>query len=190
MMTYFGLNVRRAGATVFILALVSATTISSPFPALAETDGALAGSEQAMASAEGRDKGQGSTKGPFTVRRTLGAAFLAGGVVLALQGFDLKDEADGFYESYESATDLAEIEKFYQRTTNRDVKSQVSWALAAAFGITGLRLALTGGDSEPESMQSQAFTSAATDLGTGPSMSLVPAVSPRVVGLRLQRHFY
>jgi len=186
MMTYFDPTARRAGATVFFLALLSATVISNPLPALAATEGVVTGSEQAMAA----DDGQNRTHGLLTMRRGLGAAFLAGGVVLAMQGFDLKDEAAGFYESYESATDLAEIEKFYQRTTNRDVKSQVSWALAAAFGVTGLRLALTGGDSEPESMQSRTFTSAATDLGTGPSMSLVPAVSPRVVGLRLQRHFY
>jgi hypothetical protein len=186
MITYPGPKVRRVGATVFTLALLLATIFSGPLPALAETEGALAGQGQAMAG----DDGQARTHRLLTTRRALGAAFLTGSAILAMQGFELKDEADGFYESYESATDLAEIEKFYQRTTNPDVKSQVSWALAAAFGITGLRLALTGGDSEPESMQSRTFTSAATDIGTGPSMSLVPAVSHRVVGLRLQRHFY
>lgn len=82
-------------------------------------------------------------------RRIVGVAFLGGSAVLAQKGFDLHDEADEFYSAYEDATDRAEIERLYQRTTNRDVKSQVSWALAAAFGVTGVRLLLTGSPERP-----------------------------------------
>lgn len=125
----------------------------------------------------------GSSGGLFTVRRSLGVAFLAGSAILTLQGFDLKDEADRFYESYEAATDPDEIEKFYQRTTNRDVKSQVSWALATACGITGLRLLLTGGDDDGSPSLSDRAASERP-------LSLVPTVTPRTVGLRLQRQFH
>ncbi|MBT6146846.1 MAG: hypothetical protein HOH74_15525 [Gemmatimonadetes bacterium] len=195
MMTYFGLFARSAGSTVFTVALVATTLLSGPRVALAETDQSSADPAHSATDAafvqgdETDSNGQGG-KRFLTMRRSLGVVFLAGSAIMVMQGFDLKDEADEFYDAYKSATDEAEIEKFYQRTTNRDVKSQVSWALAAAFGITGLRLALTGGDSGSDSMQVRAPTSAATDLGTGPSMSLAPAFSPRVVGLRLQRHFY
>ncbi len=117
--------------------------------------------------------------GLITFRRTLGLAFLAGGAALTARGFDYKDEADAFYEAYKAADDQAEIQKLYQRTTNRDVKSQVSWALAAACGVTGLRLLFTGGGE---------FRGAAS--AASPSLSLVPVAAPRILGLRLQRRFH
>ena len=117
----------------------------------------------------------------ITVRRTLGLAFLAGGAALTARGFDYKDEADAFYEAYRAADDAAEIQKLYQRTTNRDVKSQVSWALAAACGVTGLRLLFTGGGE----------VRAAVRPGIpSPSLSLVPAPTPGGLGLRLLRRFH
>ena len=129
--------------------------------------------------ADGPDEGGG---GFLTKRRGLGVAFLAGGVVMAMKGLDYRDEADAFYDSYKAATEVAEIEKFYQRTTNRDVKSQVSWALAAAFGITGVRLLFTGHDTG---------TSAAMSAkGPVQRLSVDAAVMPGALGLRLRRPFY
>lgn len=127
------------------------------------------------------DRTGGSGGGLVTKRRTLGVAFLAGSAVLAAKGFDYKDQADEFYDLYEAATDAAEIDKFYQRTTNRDVKSQVSWALATAFGITGLRLVFTGGDR---------YAPAAVPPSSPFGLLLVPSATPRTVGLHLQRRFY
>ena len=86
----------------------------------------------------------GGVKEVLTVRRTLGLAFLGGSAALAVKGFEFHDDADGFYDDYQEATDPVEIDRLYQRTTNRDVKSQVSWALAGAFAISGVRLLLTG----------------------------------------------
>ncbi len=90
------------------------------------------------------------------VRRTLGLAFLGAGTALAVKGFDYRGEADAFYADYQQAVDPIEINRLYQRTTNRDIKAQVSWALGAACGIGGLRLLATGdrkggarGESEP-----------------------------------------
>ena len=82
-------------------------------------------------------------KGFFTTRRALGMVFLGSGVALAKKGVDYRQDADEFYDRYERATDPDEAILLYQRTTNRDVKSQVSWALAAACAISGLRLMLT-----------------------------------------------
>ena len=78
------------------------------------------------------------------VRRTLGLAFLGAGTALAVKGFDYRGEADAFYADYQQAVDPIEINRLYQRTTNRDIKAQVSWALGAACGIGGLRLLATG----------------------------------------------
>lgn len=91
-----------------------------------------------------------------SVRRTLGLAFVGAGTALAVKGFDYRDQADAFYADYQQAADPIEINRLYQRTTNRDIKAQVSWALGAACGIGGLRLLVTGdgkggarGESEP-----------------------------------------
>ena len=91
-----------------------------------------------------------------SARRTVGLTFLGAGAALAVKGFDYREEADAFYADYQRAVDPIEINRLYQRTTNRDIKAQVSWALAAACGIGGLRLLATGdgkgrarGQSEP-----------------------------------------
>jgi hypothetical protein len=78
----------------------------------------------------------------FTPRRILGAAFIGGSVFLAKQGFDYNDEADELYDLYQVTNDPEEADRLYRRTTNRDVKSQVSWALSAAFALSGARLLL------------------------------------------------
>ncbi|NKB71780.1 MAG: hypothetical protein GKR89_32290 [Candidatus Latescibacteria bacterium] len=66
--------------------------------------------------------------------------FLSGSAVLVKKGFDFNQDADDFYDLYKKANDPDEAARFYSRTTNRDVKSQVSWALGAAFAISGARL--------------------------------------------------
>ena len=166
-----------AGAAAVAVCLAVAVAAS---PAAAQGGGLPASSTLKAASP---DRTGGATGGLVTKRRTLGVAFLAGSAVLAAKGFDYKDQADEFYDLYEAATDEAEIDKFYQRTTNRDVKSQVSWALATAFGITGLRLVFTGGDR---------FAPAAVPASSSSRVGLllVPSATPGTVGLHLQRRFY
>ena len=89
---------------------------------------------------------QAEQRSLLSARRLTGVAFLGGSVILLKKGNEYHDEADEFYKSYESATEPEEAERFYDRTTNRDVKSQVSWALAAAFAVSGVRLALFSND--------------------------------------------
>lgn len=120
----------------------------------------------------------------LTMRRALGVAFLTGSAVLTSKGFDYRDQADEFYDAYRAADDPVEIDRFYQRTANRDVKSQVSWALAAACGVTGLRLLFTGDDDY------RAAVTRGPAAGAAPkTFRLVPAVTPKVAGLYLQRCF-
>ena len=165
-------------ALICCLAASGALAAPSDEPGL---QGPVTGSRasSSLKVADGIGGGGGSV---LTMRRGLGVVFVAGGVAMAMKGFDYRDEADSFYDAYKSATDLAEIEKYYQRTTNRDVKSQVSWALAAAFGITGVRLLLTGHDG--------ASSAPPLSKTLAPRLSLDAAVTPGALGLRLRRPFY
>ena len=134
-----------------------------------------------------------------TARRALGLAFIGGSAAMALKGFDFHDEADGFYRGYKTAVDPVEIDKLYQRTTNRDVKAQVSWAMAAAFGISGLRLILVG---EGESAARPPTASLADDdrappvamrkaaEPSQPQLVLQPAIAEGKVGLELHHRFF
>ena len=82
-------------------------------------------------------------------RRALGVALLGGSLLLAKQGVDLHRDADDLYARYKEADRPQEASRLYRRTNNRDIKSQVSWALSAAFAITGARLLWRGrSDSE------------------------------------------
>ncbi len=85
-------------------------------------------------------------QGFFTARRSLGLMFLGGSAVLLKQGMDFHDEADELYALYEAAETPEDADRLYARTNNRDIKSQVSWALAGAFAVSGVRLILRSGD--------------------------------------------
>ena len=124
----------------------------------------------------------------FTARRAVGVLFLGGGAVMANQALDLRAEADDFYDRYEQATEPEEIDRLYQRTNNRDIKSQLSWALAAAFSVTGLRLVLTSG---PGSAPPRDADLAATPLPSLPGgLELTSTVDPQRIGLGLRRRFF
>ena len=86
---------------------------------------------------------QDSSGGLISARRLSGFAFLGGSLLLLKKGNDYRDDADLLYDRYERADRSDEAERLYDKTANKDVKSQVSWALAAAFAINGVRLVLT-----------------------------------------------
>ncbi len=125
-----------------------------------------------------------------TPRRLVGVAFLGGSAILAQKGFDLNDEADDFYASYEQATDREEIEKLYQRTTNRDVKSQVSWALAAAFGVTGVRLLLTGAPERSSMRATNDERLSMNHTSWRDGVRWFPTIEPGRLSLRIERTLY
>ena len=73
----------------------------------------------------------------------MGVAFLSGSAFLLKKGFDYHKDADKLYSLYKEADGPEDADRLYNRTTDRDVKSQVSWALAAAFAFSGLRMVIT-----------------------------------------------
>ncbi|MFA6110660.1 MAG: hypothetical protein WDA75_18020 [Candidatus Latescibacterota bacterium] len=127
-------------------------------------------------------------EGWFGARRVLGLAFLGGSAVLVKQGFDFKDEADSFYDRYKVATDAAEIDRLYQRTNNRDVKSQVSWALGGAFAVSGLRLLIAR---PPGAERARAAVSFKVRPGPerNPVVALEGQILPGRLALRLKHAF-
>ncbi len=80
--------------------------------------------------------------GLVTGRRLAGLVFLGGSAALAKKGFDYHREADDLYARYEESQDPEEATRLYTRTTNRDVKGQMSWAVAVAFAFSSARLLL------------------------------------------------
>ena len=123
-------------------------------------------------------------QGIITSRRSLGIVFIGGGLFLTKQGFDFRSEADDLYEKYKKAGTAEEADRLYTRTNNRDVKSQVSWALAAAFALSGTRLLLAKGDS------SKRMATGVTVPGSKPGFSLEPQIEPQRVGFQLKRRFF
>ena len=123
-------------------------------------------------------------KSSFTARRSLGILFIGGSLVLTKQGFSFRDEADELYIKYKKAGSAEEADRLYTRTNNRDVKSQVSWALAAAFALSGSRLLLSKDGGSYRMAKAQKAAKAT------PGFLLEPQLEPRRIGLQLKRRFF
>ena len=120
----------------------------------------------------------------ITSQRSLGIVLIGGSLFLTKQGFDFRSEANDLYEKYKKAGTAEEADRLYTRTNNRDVKSQVSWALATAFALSGTRLLLAKGDRAPHMAQGVEVPR------SKPSFSLEPQIEPRRVGFYLKRRFF
>lgn len=114
----------------------------------------------------------------FIGRRSLGVLFIGGSLALVKQGFSFSNEADDLYAKYRKAGSAEEADRLYTRTNNRDVKSQVSWALAAAFALSGTRLLLS---KDAGSYRNEKVT---------PGFLLETQLQPRGIALQLKRRFF
>ena len=85
-------------------------------------------------------------EGFVSLRRSLGVMFLGGSAFMVKQGIDFRSEADDLYSRYQAAEIADEADRLYSRTNNRDVKSQVSLAIAGAFAVSGFRFLFFGKD--------------------------------------------
>ena len=81
----------------------------------------------------------------FTARRTFGILFLGGSAYMAKRAIDYKRDANDNYEAYKAATDEQEAERLFNRTSDRDTKSQMSIGFSAILLISGLRLLMHSG---------------------------------------------
>ena len=81
----------------------------------------------------------------FTVRRTFGTLFLAGSAVLAKRSVDFRRDANSTFEQYELASNAKLADELFQRTSDRDTKSQMAAGLSIVLLVSGLRLLLASG---------------------------------------------
>ncbi len=81
----------------------------------------------------------------FTARRTFGILFLGGSAYMAKRAIDYKRDANDNYEAYKAATVAREAEQLFNRTSDRDTKSQMSIGFSAILLISGLRLLMHSG---------------------------------------------
>ena len=119
----------------------------------------------------------------FTARRSLGLLFLGGSAALVKQGIDFNSEADELYARYQAADTAEDADRLYARTNNRDIKSQVSWALAAAFAVSGVRLIWQRGDASAREYRS------AAGAPSTPRFAVEPQLDARRIGLVVRRSF-
>ncbi len=81
----------------------------------------------------------------FTARRTFGALFLGGSVLMAKKAIDFNRDADDIYKAYKTASNAQDAERLFDRASDRDTKSQMSLGLSAVLLVSGLRLLLASG---------------------------------------------
>lgn len=97
------------------------------------------GGWSAQVKASNKEPGS-SLRGVFSRRTVLGLALAGSGVYFIGKGFDFHRKADALYRRYLDALDPAEISLLYQRSTQQDLKSRLSWALGAVLAASGVHI--------------------------------------------------
>lgn len=81
----------------------------------------------------------------FTVRRTFGVLFLGTSAIMAKRAVDFRRDANTAFEQYELAANSDDAEELFDRTSDRDTKSQMSAGISVVLLVSGLRLLLASG---------------------------------------------
>lgn len=84
-------------------------------------------------------------KSYMTARRTFGFLFLGGSAIMAKKALDFRKDANDIFDAYKIARTADEAERLFQRTSDRDTKSQMSIGLSLVLLVSGLRLLLASG---------------------------------------------
>ena len=126
-------------------------------------------------------------EGFISFRSSLGIIFLGGSALMVKQGIDFRNEADDLYLRYQTAEIAEEADRLYSRTNNRDVKSQVSLAIAGAFAVSGFRFLFFGeDDNDKANIESWRFVRETL----GPNVFLDSRATIRGFGVFLGRKFF
>ena len=84
-------------------------------------------------------------KSYLNARRTFGFLFLGGSALMAKKALDFRSDANEIYDAYKVARTAEEAKRLFQRTSDRDTKSQMSIGLSVVMLVSGLRLLLASG---------------------------------------------
>jgi hypothetical protein len=127
--------------------------------------------------------------GVRSFRSSLGIVFLGGSAFMVKQGIDFRNEADDLYSRYQASRIADEADRLYSRTNNRDIKSQVSLAIAGAFAISGVRFLFFAEDGEADE-DTDAKKREFLDTSTGNNVFIKPALKIGGFGVSLSRKFF
>jgi hypothetical protein len=122
-------------------------------------------------------------------RGSLGIIFIGGSAFMVKQGIDFRNQADNLYSRYKLSKSPDEADRLYSRTNNRDVKSQVSLAIAGAFAISGFRFLFFGEDGEANKevlFRTTEFTKTSSDN----NVFLEPEILIGGLSVSLSRKFF
>ena len=81
----------------------------------------------------------------LTARKTFGILFLGGSAMMAKKAIDFHRDAKRVYDAYKLARTAKEADLLFQRTSDRDTKSQMSIGVSVVLLVSGLRLLMFSG---------------------------------------------
>jgi hypothetical protein len=121
----------------------------------------------------------------FTVRRTFGVLFLGSSALLAKRAMDFRSDANGTFEQYELAANARQAEELFQRTSDRDTKSQMAAGISVVLLVSGLRLLLSSGADNNIPKMDRGLKVQKKDL----AVQLKSDVATRQVGVAITKGF-
>ena len=81
----------------------------------------------------------------LTARKTFGILFLGGSAVMTKKAVDFHRDANRVYDAYKLARTAKEADLLFQRSSDRDTKSQMSIGVSVVLLVSGLRLLMFSG---------------------------------------------
>ena len=108
---------------------------------------------------------------------------------MAKKGYDFTTEGNDIFKQYKNADTSGEADRLFDRASHQDIKSQISWSIAAALIVSAARLLFltSESDTHPEKRQIDGTNKAITQK---PRILLNPQITKNRLGIQLQHHFF
>jgi hypothetical protein len=127
--------------------------------------------------------------GFWTRHRIWGTAFLGGGLFMVKRGYDFKTEGDDIFKRYKKANTTVEADRLFDQANDQDIKSQISWGVAAALTVSAVRLLLINPDPDGHTgKQKRDKDTKTTPPASGIRFS--PQLEANRWGIQLQQKFF
>ena len=121
----------------------------------------------------------------FTVRRTFGTLFLGSSAIFGKRALDFRKDANATFELYELASNARQAEELFQKTSDRDTKSQMAAGLSVVLLVSGLRLLLSSGVDDNIPKMSRGLLPGSKEI----SIQLKSDIQTANVGVAISRGF-
>ena len=128
-------------------------------------------------------------RGFWTRHHAWGTAFLGGGLYMVKRGYDFRTDADDIFKQYKKANTTEEADRLFDKANDQDIKSQISWGVAAALTVSAVRLLLINPDPDSYTVKQKVDSKTkANPQQTG--IRLNPQLAAGRWGIQLQRIFF